>query len=127
MPLLPLTSPRPDVKPGETAPPEVPHTEISLACEWPGVFTDVDKVGLTLMNGWGLARLRLVHAQVYDNGSATPTDHVDLLGGQGPYDMGQLERRHFGPLPKNCGGVTVQYECPNGSLHALFEYKAQEA
>lgn len=121
MPLLLLTDPRPDLRAGETPPVDVPHTEVTLGHEWVGDFTELDGVGLTLTAGWAGARIRLVHAQVYD-GSSTPTSHVNLLGTDEPYEMKPLERKHFGPLPAKCGAVTVQYECPTGSLHAVFEY-----
>jgi hypothetical protein len=124
MPLLPLTSPRPDVAPGGKAPDDAPYTEVTLANEWPGNFTDLDGVGITITAGWGGAVLRLLHGQVYEGGS-TPTRHENLLGSDEPYQLAPLERRHFGPLPAGTGAVTVQYECPNGSLHTLFEYSSK--
>ena len=122
MPLLPLTSPRPDVVPGGEAPADAPYTEVTLGNEWVGTFTDLDGVGVTFTAGWGGAVLRLLHGQVYEDNSPTPTRHDDLLGSGESYIMAPLERRHFGPLPAGTGAVTVQYECPNGSLHVLFEY-----
>lgn len=135
MPLLPLTTPRPPVDPKAPKAPADPALdkfpyvdEPTIGCEWPGEFTKLADVGLTLTAGWGGAVLRLVHAQVYKDGSRTPAEFVDLLvDGEGedeaPYAMTPLERRHFGPLPVGTGAVTVQYECTDGSLHALFEYK----
>jgi hypothetical protein len=122
MPLLPLTSPRPDVGVGGKAPADAPHTEVTLGNEWVGDFTDLDGVGVTFTAGWDGAVLYLVHGQVYEGGSPTPTLHDNLLGGTEPYRMAPLERRHFGPLPQGSGAVTIQYDCPHGSLHVLFEY-----
>lgn len=121
MPLLPLTSPRPDVGSGGKASADAPYTEVTLGNEWVGAFTDLDGVGATFTAGWAGAVLRLLHGQVYEGGSATPTRHDDLLGGES-YTLAPLERRHFGPLSAGNGAVTIQYECPNGSLHVLFEY-----
>lgn len=126
MPLLPLTDPRPDIRTDAQAPADVPFTEQTFGNEWVGKFTKTDAVGATLTAGWGGARIRLLHAQVYEGGNDTPARHVDLLGGDGPVTLEALARRHFGPLPEGTGAVTVQYECDRGSLHLLFEYSPED-
>jgi hypothetical protein len=121
---LPRTAPTPNSDPlGHDA----PFEEVTEAVLWqPGGWT-ASAVGFTLVAGWAGARLRLVHAHVFENG----TRHVvDLL------DRDDVDRDEHGAVrlpgvadnlwfvvPPKTRAVTIQYAA-RGGLSYLAEFKA---
>lgn len=105
-----------------------PHEEVTEAVLWAGGWT-ASEVGITLMAGWSGAYLRLLHAQVMDEGADEPR-LVDLLAEH----TGLTKDEHGAVLlapwtgawwvcPPRTRGFTVQYAAPGG-LSYLPEFRA---